>query len=157
MTKSGFKSVDHYLASHPMETQVVLQRVRQILGKAVPGAKEVISYQIAALEKDGTCVVYFAGWKKHYSLYPVGASVAAAFKAELAPYERSKGTVRFPLSEPVPVKLIAGIAKALAKEASARVMAKRAKAMARTKAKTKATGAKARAKTPKAKATAKKR
>ena len=149
MTKSGFQSVDHYIASHPVETQVVLQRVRQILGKAVRGAEEVISYQIAALKKDGECVVYFAGWKKHYSLYPVGASVGAAFKAELTPYERSKGTVRFPLSEPVPVKLIAGIAKALAKEARARAMAKRAKAMAKrnVKAKTKT----------KAKATAKKR
>ncbi len=145
MTKSGFKSVDHYLASHPMETQVVLQRVRQILGKAVPGAEEVISYQIAALKKDGTYVVYFAGWKKHYSLYPVGASVGAAFKAELAPYERSKGTVRFPLSEPVPAKLIAGIAKALAKEASARAMAKRARGKTKARANAKAT-VKARAK-----------
>ena len=139
MTKSRFQSVEQYISSHPVETQAVLQRVRQILGKAVPGAKEVISYQIAALEKDGTYVVYFAGWKKHYSLYPVGASVGAAFKAELEPYERSKGTVRFPLSEPVPAKLIAGIAKALAKEASARALAKRAKGKTRAKAKAKAT------------------
>ena len=139
MTKSGFQSVEQYIASHPVGTQVVLQRVRQILGKAVPGAEEVISYQIAALEKDGECVIYFAGWKKHYSLYPVGASVVAAFKAELLPYERSKGTVRFPLSEPIPAKLIAGIAKALAKEASARAMAKLAKGKTRAKAKANAT------------------
>jgi uncharacterized protein YdhG (YjbR/CyaY superfamily) len=151
MTKSGFQSVDHYIASHPVETQVVLQRVRQILGKAVPGAEEVISYQIAALKKHGTYVVYFAGWKKHYSLYPVRASVDAAFKAALLPYERSKGTVRFPLSEPVPAKLIAGIAKALAKEAKERAMAKLAKATAKRTVKA---GAKTKTQT---RATAKKR
>ena len=61
-------------------------------------------------------MIYFAGWKKHYSLYPANTRVVAAFKEELAPYELSKGTVRFPLSEPVPVKLIADIVKFRAKE-----------------------------------------
>ena len=70
-------------------------------------------------------MLYFAGWKKHYSLYPSTDRLVKAFKDELAPYEvNNKGTIRFPLSEPVPVKLIAGIAKFRAKEAAARGKAK---------------------------------
>jgi uncharacterized protein YdhG (YjbR/CyaY superfamily) len=69
-------------------------------------------------------VVYFAGWKQHYSLYPAGARLVAAFKDDLAPYEVSKGTIRFPLSQPVPAKLIERIAKFLAKEAAERARAK---------------------------------
>jgi uncharacterized protein YdhG (YjbR/CyaY superfamily) len=55
--------------------------------------------------------LYFAGWKAHYSLYPASDALVAAFAHELAPYERSKGTIRFPLSEPVPVRLIERIAR----------------------------------------------
>jgi uncharacterized protein YdhG (YjbR/CyaY superfamily) len=62
-------------------------------------------------------VIYFAGWKRHYSLYPATRRLVAAFKDELAPYEvNDKGTIRFPLSEPVPVKLIEAIATFRAKE-----------------------------------------
>ena len=56
-------------------------------------------------------MIYFAGWAKHYSLYPCGPEFVSAFKTQLARYERSKGTIRFPLDEAVPVKLIASIAK----------------------------------------------
>ena len=56
-------------------------------------------------------MLFFAGWKQHYSLYPATRRVVEAFKDDLAPYEVSKGTIRFPLSEPVPVKLIGRIAK----------------------------------------------
>jgi uncharacterized protein YdhG (YjbR/CyaY superfamily) len=62
-------------------------------------------------------VLYFAGWKEHYSLYPAGKRLVRAFKDQLASYKVSKGTIRFPLFEPVPVKLIEGIAKFRAKEA----------------------------------------
>ena len=61
-------------------------------------------------------MIYFAVWKEHWSLYPSTKRVVAVFKEELKPYELSKGTIRFPLSTPVPVKLIAGIAKLRAKE-----------------------------------------
>jgi uncharacterized protein YdhG (YjbR/CyaY superfamily) len=60
-------------------------------------------------------VLYFAGWKQHSSLYPVGASRLAAFKDELAAHEVAIGTIRFPLNAPVPVKLIEGIARFSAK------------------------------------------
>jgi uncharacterized protein YdhG (YjbR/CyaY superfamily) len=64
-----------------------------------------------AYRQDGEVVLYFAGWKHHYSLYPASARLVDAFKDELAPYEVSKGTIRFPLSEAVPKKLIGDIAK----------------------------------------------
>ena len=116
MDKINLKSVDEYIASQPEAVQSVLDRVRRSIQKAVPGAEEVISYQIPAYKMNGSAVIYFAGWKQHYSLYPATVQIVAACKADLAPYEVSKGTIRFPLSGPVPVKLIARIAKLRAKE-----------------------------------------
>jgi len=124
---SRFKSVDEYIASHPEGVQATLQRVRSTIRKALPGAEEAISYQIPTYRLHGGYVVYFAGWKQHYSIYPVTGRLVAAFKDDLAPYEVDKSTIRFPLSQPVPVRLIARIAKFLAKEAPARAKAKRAK------------------------------
>ena len=86
----------------------------------------MISYQIPAYKLQGAAVIYFAGWKEHYSLYPASDRLVKAFKAELAPYKVSKGTIRFPLTEPVPVKLIEGVAKFRAKEAAERVKAEAA-------------------------------
>jgi uncharacterized protein YdhG (YjbR/CyaY superfamily) len=117
MAKIEFKSVDEYLASQPKAAQGLLKRVRSSIQKAVPGAQEVISYGIPAYKLHGRGMLYFAGWSQHYSLYPANTRLVAAFKKELAPYEvNNKGTIRFPLSEPVPVKLIEGIAKFRAKE-----------------------------------------
>jgi len=126
MAKTDFKSVDEYIATHPEDVQAILQRVRGTIRKAVPGAEEAISYQIPAYKLHGGSVVYFAGWKQHYSLYPANDRLVAAFADDLAPYEVNKGTIRFPLSQPVPVKLIERIAKFLATEAAARARAKRA-------------------------------
>ena len=70
MAKTDFKSVDEYIASQPEAVQGVLERVRSTIRKAVPGAEEVISYQIPAYKLHGRAVLYFAGWKQHYSLYP---------------------------------------------------------------------------------------
>ena len=106
MAKTDFKSVDEYIASQPEAVQTLLKRVQSTIRRAVPGAEEVISYQIPTYKLHGDPVLYFAGWKQHYSLYPATAHVVAAFREELAPYELSKGTIRFPLSQPVPVKLI---------------------------------------------------
>ena len=107
--------------------QAILQRVRSTIRKALPGAQETISYQIPAYKLHAGCVLYFAGWQQHYSLYPASARLVAAFEAELAPYELSKGTIRFPLSRPVPVKLIARIAKFRAKETAESARAKLAR------------------------------
>jgi uncharacterized protein YdhG (YjbR/CyaY superfamily) len=124
MAKTDFKSVDEYIATHPANVQTILQRVRGTIRKALPSAEEGISYQIPTFKMHGTYVVYVAAWKAHYSLYPASARLVAAFEDELAPYEVNKGTLRFPLSKPVPVRLIAGIAKFLATEAEERARAK---------------------------------
>src|SRR5438445_3437445 len=111
MAKTDFKSVNEYIASKPKEVRGILKRVRSTIRKAVPAAEEAISYQIPVYKLNGVPVLYFAGWKHHYSLYPASDALVAAFKHELARYELSKGTIRFPLSEPVPVNLIERIAK----------------------------------------------
>lgn len=124
MAKTDFKSVDDYIATHPPGVQAVLERVRAAIRKAVPGAEKAISYQIPVYKRHGGYVVYFAAWKKHYSLYPAGAPLVAAFGKELAPYEVHKGTIRFPMSEPVPVGLIERLARFLAKQADERAKTK---------------------------------
>ena len=119
MAKTEVQSVDAYIAAQPEEAQAALKRVRSIIRKAVPKAGEVISYQIPTYKLHGSAVIFFAGWKKHYSLYPVTDRLAAAFKKDIAAYAVSKGTIRFPLSEPVPKDLIARIAKFRADEVAA--------------------------------------
>jgi uncharacterized protein YdhG (YjbR/CyaY superfamily) len=115
-----FKSVDEYIAAQPEGLRGVLKRVRGSIRNAVPDAEELISYKIPAYKLRGRSMLYFAAWKHHYSLYPATAHVVAAFKDDLAPYEISKGTIRFPLSRPVPVKLIERIARFRAKEVAER-------------------------------------
>jgi uncharacterized protein YdhG (YjbR/CyaY superfamily) len=124
MPKTDFKSVDEYIAAQPDAVQAVLGLVRQTIRKAMPGADEVISYKIPTYKLNGRAVLYFAGWKEHYSVYPASVPLVAAFKDELAPYQVDKGTIRFPLSQPVPVKLIEHIAKFRAQEAAARAKEK---------------------------------
>jgi uncharacterized protein YdhG (YjbR/CyaY superfamily) len=127
MAKSEFKSVDEYIAAQPGAVQGILGLVRSAIRKALPEADEVISYKIPTYKQQGRAVLYFAGWKQHYSLYPASESLVAAFKGELASYTVSKGTIRFPLAEPVPLKLIERIAKFRAKETSGREKAKAAR------------------------------
>lgn len=126
MAQSRSPAVDEYIAAQPEAAQSQLSLVREILHKALPEAEEVIAYRIPAYKLHGAMVLYFAGWKQHYSLYPVSEPLAAGFGEELAPYRHSKGTLRFPLSEPVPRRLIEKIAQFRAKEAADRTEAKRA-------------------------------
>jgi len=116
MAKTNFKSVNEYIASRPKDTHGTLRRIQTIIRKAVPEAEEAISYQIPAYKLNGRLFLFFAGWKEHYSLYPVSNRLVEAFKKELASFEVSKGTIRFPCAEPLPVKLIERIAKFRAKE-----------------------------------------
>ena len=130
VANNDYKSVDEYISAQPEELRDALQRVRSTIRKAVPEAAEVISYKMPTYKLRGNRVLYFAGWKQHYALYAATDSVVAAFKNELAPYEIDKGTIRFPLSAPVPVKLIERIARFRAKEVVER---EEAKATARKK------------------------
>jgi uncharacterized protein YdhG (YjbR/CyaY superfamily) len=109
MGKTDFKTVDEYIASQPEAVQGILSRVRSTIRKALPGSQEVISYRMPTYTLYGARLLYFAVWKQHYSIY-------AATEDELAPYEVDKGTIRFPLCEPVPVKLIGRIAIFRARE-----------------------------------------
>ena len=118
--KTDFKTVDEYIASQPEAVQGVLKQVRSAIRKAVPQAEEAISYKIPVYKLPNGPVLYFAGWKRHISLYPASAKVVAAFKSDIAPYVVHKGTIRFPLAQPIPMKLIARIAKFRAKEVAGR-------------------------------------
>lgn len=83
MAKAKYESVDEYIAAQPESVKALLERVRSVIRKAVPGAEEVISYQIPAYKLHGSPMLYFAGWKQHYSLYPATERLVAEFKNEL--------------------------------------------------------------------------
>jgi len=124
MAKTDFRSVDEYIAAQPKNVQVVLRRVRSIIRKAVPSAVEFVSYQMPTYKVAERPFLCLGGWKQHYSLYPASDALVAAFKGALTPYSVSKGTLRFPLSEPVPAKLIERIAKFRAKDVARKAKAK---------------------------------
>jgi uncharacterized protein YdhG (YjbR/CyaY superfamily) len=135
MARTNYLSVTEYIAAQPPKTRVALKQVRTLIRKVLPNADEVISYQIAAYKIDGVPVVFFAGWKEHFSIYPASTALVAACQKELSRFEVSKGTIRFPLSEPVPERLITRIAKFREKEARViaelRAQKKRARAAAK--------------------------
>jgi uncharacterized protein YdhG (YjbR/CyaY superfamily) len=113
-------SVREYIASKPKESRASLEAVRRAILKGLPNAQEGLAYQIPAYTLNGVGVLYFAGWKSHYSLYPASDALVEAFAKELAPYERSKGTLKFPLSEPVPIRLVERIARFRARQLTTR-------------------------------------
>jgi uncharacterized protein YdhG (YjbR/CyaY superfamily) len=100
-----FATVDEYIASFPPDVQEKLQRVRGAMRAEAPGTEEAITYGIPTLMLGGRYLMYFAGWKRHISVYPIPA-VDAALDREIAPYKAGKGTLRFPLKEPIPYELI---------------------------------------------------
>lgn len=109
MKSRGPADIDEYIHGFPANVQKILQKVRKTIKKAAPDAQEVISYQMPAF-KLNRIVVYFAGYQNHISLYPAPRG-AAAFKKELAEYAGGKGTVQFPLDQPVPYDLVTRIVK----------------------------------------------
>jgi uncharacterized protein YdhG (YjbR/CyaY superfamily) len=116
MAKHAFASIDEYLDSQPAPIRELLQHVRAAIRQAIPSAEEAIAYNMPTFRQDGRAVLHFAGWQKHYSLYPATARVVSTLRAELAPYEIESGTIRFPLTEPVPLSLITSIAQLRAAE-----------------------------------------
>ena len=125
MPKKTYASVDEYIASQAPAVQHLLRRVRNAIRQAVPRADETISYGMPTYKLDGRAVIYFAGWNEHYSVYPWTTHVKEALGSELTPYEAGKGTLRFALADPVPVRLIARIAKLRAQEVAGADIAKR--------------------------------
>ena len=110
-------NIDEYIERFPEKVQKVLQKIRKTIKKAAPDATEVISYQMPAF-KQGRVVVYFAGYKNHVAIYPAPRG-AKEFKKELEQYEGGKGTVQFPLDQPIDHDLITRIVKYRVKENAA--------------------------------------
>jgi uncharacterized protein YdhG (YjbR/CyaY superfamily) len=104
-----FETVDAYIASFPPDVRHTLEAVRAAIRAAASGTDESISYDIPTYKLDGERVVYFAGWKRHVSLYPIPAG-DAALDSELTPYKAARGTLQFPLDKPMPLELIGRVA-----------------------------------------------
>lgn len=102
-------SIDEYIAACPQDVQRRLQDLRALIKAAAPNAEEKISYRMPAFAQNGI-LVWFAAFKDHIGFFPKGSGIKA-FEKELAGYETSKGTVRFPLDEPLPRRLITRIVK----------------------------------------------
>jgi uncharacterized protein YdhG (YjbR/CyaY superfamily) len=111
MKKDAPKSVDDYMAAQPQGVRPKLEQVRAAIRRAVPEAVEGIGYRMPGYKLHGKPMLYFAGFKEHYSLFAASGTFFTALEDELKGYELRKGTVHFPLAKPVPVKLIARIAK----------------------------------------------
>jgi uncharacterized protein YdhG (YjbR/CyaY superfamily) len=105
----GFVSIDEYIATFPEEIQKILEELRATIKAAAPGAEERISYQMPTFALKGN-LVHFAAWKNHIGFYPT-SSGTQAFKHELSIYEGAKGSVKFPIEEPLPLDLISKIVK----------------------------------------------
>lgn len=114
--------VDAYIAGFPPAVQERLAAIRTAIHEAVPEAEERISYQMPAFDDKGI-LIYFAAFKDHISIFPTADGVEA-FKDELAAYRSSKGTIHLPFGQPLPLELIARIARYRA-EANRRAEAER--------------------------------
>ena len=104
--KAAPQSVDEYIAAQPESSRAALRKVRSIIRKTAPEAVESITYKIPTYKLDGERLLYFAGWKRYYSLYPATQRLLEAFKEGLDGYEVEKSTIRFQFSEAVPAMLI---------------------------------------------------
>jgi uncharacterized protein YdhG (YjbR/CyaY superfamily) len=102
-------SIDDYIKSFPPGIQKLLQQVRASIQKAAPGAEETIKYAMPTFMLNGN-LVHFAAFKNHIGLYPTPNGIEA-FKKELSVYKGAKGSVQFPLDQPMPLELIGKIVK----------------------------------------------
>jgi len=105
----GFNSIDEYIASYPEDIQNILNDIRATIRAAAPEATEKISYQMPTFFLNGN-LVHFAAFKTHIGFYPTPSGIDE-FKAELSKYKGGKGSIQFPIDQPVPLDLIAKIVK----------------------------------------------
>lgn len=111
-------TIDEYIAGFPEDVQVMLQQIRITIQKAAPQAVEAISYAMPTFKLQGN-LIHFAGYKNHIGLYPAPQGVEA-FKEELSVYKGAKGSVQFPLDQPMPLDLIARIVQFRVKAVTAK-------------------------------------
>jgi uncharacterized protein YdhG (YjbR/CyaY superfamily) len=109
-----FQTVDEYIATFPAKTKGILQQLRATIKQVAPGAEEAISYNMPAFRLHGM-LIWYAGYREHIGLYPK-TTVIRAFQKDLAGYKLSKGTIQFPLDQPLPLDLITRIVKYRIKE-----------------------------------------
>jgi uncharacterized protein YdhG (YjbR/CyaY superfamily) len=112
--KKEYKTIDEYIGTFPKNIQRILEELRQAIRESAPKAEETISYQIPTFKQNGN-LVHFAAFKNHIGFYPTSSAIGA-FKAKLSNYEVSKGTVRFPINEPIPFDLIREMVRFRVKE-----------------------------------------
>ena len=109
-----------YFAAQPPQARAVLKQIRDAIKSVAPDAVESFSYRIPGVKLDGKALVWYAGFTHHTSLYPIGDRIRTKYAEELEGYETSKGTVRFPLDEPVPIPLVKRLVKARIEEVRTR-------------------------------------
>ena len=102
-------TIDEYIAQCPENVQPVLSKIRSVIKESAPGAVEKISYQMPTFYLNGN-LVHFAAHREHIGFYPTPSGIAA-FQKELSQYKGAKGSVQFPLDEPIPYELIGKIVK----------------------------------------------
>jgi uncharacterized protein YdhG (YjbR/CyaY superfamily) len=122
-SRSTAKTMDEYIAAFPKDVQALLQKIRKTIQKAAPGAEEAMKYAIPTFVLNGN-LVHFAAFEKHIGFYP-GPSGIAAFAKELAGYKSAKGSVQFPLDQPIPYDLITRIVKFRVEEQGTAVTSRR--------------------------------
>jgi uncharacterized protein YdhG (YjbR/CyaY superfamily) len=108
-SRGRYKTIEEYIQVQPAKTQRVLRQMRATIQSAAPRAQQTICYSIPTFQLEGN-LVHFAAFKKHIGFYPT-PSDTAVFKNELTKYVRGKGSVQFPLDEPLPLKLITRMVK----------------------------------------------
>ena len=116
---AAFATVDEYIASFPPEVQRTLEDVRAAIRAVVPGTEERITYGIPTFVLNGRHVVYFSGWKRHVSVYPIPDADPELARA-IKPFVAGKGTLKFALGEPIPIELIQRVAARLLEQHLAR-------------------------------------
>jgi len=103
------KTISQYIESFPESTQKILKKLHKAIKEAAPNAEETISYNIPAFMLNGP-LVYYAAYKHHIGFYPTGAGIAA-FKDDITSYKHSKGTIQFPIDQPLPLDLVKKIVR----------------------------------------------
>ena len=122
-TDKSPQTIDAYIAGFPRDVQQLLKQVRTTIRKAAPGAAEAIKYRMPTYVLNDN-LVHFAAFKNHVGFYPTPSAITA-FKKELSRYKSAKGSVQFPIDEPMPLKLIEKIVAFRVKEVGAKSAAKK--------------------------------
>jgi uncharacterized protein YdhG (YjbR/CyaY superfamily) len=110
------KDVDEYLAAVPDDARATLEKLRTAIKAAAPEATEVISYQVPTFKYQGRPLVSFGVAKNHCALYVMSPGVMEAHEEELKTYDTAKGTIRFPVGQPLPNTLVQKLVRARIEE-----------------------------------------